>query len=107
MDDDGFGDFLEQRRAAGTSQSQTPEELLADQQKWQRSLKLSEPTNGLKGTATEDERLYFYHLSKKGEGFSPEVRRHIWLQVTGAQGLLNVSLAQQNADYMSLISLFD
>ena len=72
-----------------------------------RSKLLAGLPNGMRGVATEDERLYYYHLGKKGMGFTPEDRRHIWLQVTGAQGLLNASLAQKNADYNSLIREFD
>ena len=44
-------------------------------------------------------------MSKKG--FTPEDRRHIWLQVTGAQGLLNTSIAMKDADYETLLSSFD
>ena len=47
----------------------------------------------LAGVATDEERRYYYHMSKKGMGFTPEDRRRIWLQVTGAQGLLNTSRA--------------
>jgi len=46
-------------------------------------------------------------MSKRGFGLTPEDRRHVWLQVTGAQGLLNASLTQRNADYMTLISQID
>lgn len=40
-------------------------------------------------------------------GLSPSQRRPVWLQVTGAQSLLNASLAQPGADYMSLLEHFD
>ena len=57
---------------------------------------------GLPGIPTPDERKYYYDLCKKGNGLSPKDRRSVWLQVTGAQGLLNASLTQHGADYMSL-----
>ena len=67
----------QQSRPSAIPIPQTPEEAA----KWQRTLMLAE---GKQGVAAEDERLYYYHLSKKGFGFSPEDRRKIWLQVTGA-----------------------
>lgn len=35
--------------------------------------------NTIAGVATDEERRYYYHMSKKGMGFSPEDRRRIWL----------------------------
>ena len=57
--------------------------------------------------ATKEERNEYYRMSRKGEGFTAEERRLVWLQVTGAQGLMNASLAQRHADYQTLISTFD
>ena len=67
----------------------------------------AESPTGQPGVATAQQRLYYYHMSKKGQGFTTEERRQVWLQVTGAQGLLNASLAQRNSDYDTLISQFD
>ena len=35
--------------------------------------------SSLPGVATNEERQYYYHMGKKGMGFTPEDRRHIWL----------------------------
>ena len=59
------------------SSSQQPSPNLADE-RFMRQVALSESPTGLPGVATEDERTYYYHLSKKGIGFSPELRRQVW-----------------------------
>ena len=57
--------------------------------------------------ATADERSHFYDLCKRGNGITADDRRFIWLQVTGAQGLLNASLVTPGADYWSIFEHFD
>ena len=59
------------------------------------------------GVATVDERRHFYELCKRGEGLSGPDRNYVWLQVTGAQGLLNHSLNTPGADYQSMLLHFD
>ena len=48
-------------------------------ERYARQRQLAESPNGMPGVSTHEERLYFYHLGKKGMGFTPEDRRHIWL----------------------------
>jgi len=52
--------------------------FVADE-RYQRQLMLAQSSNGFAGVATHEERIYYYHLGKKGMGFTPEDRRHIWL----------------------------
>ena len=91
-----FNPIEQQKRLSICSISQ------ADQEKMRKAQVLAMSPTGLPGIATPDERKYYYDLCKKGNGLSPKDRRGVWLQVTGAQGLLNASLTQHGADYMSL-----
>lgn len=61
----------------------------------------------MQGVATREERNFYFQLSKRGQGFTPEERRQVWLQVTGAQGLLDASYLQKNADYVTLLDQLD
>jgi len=50
-----------------------PMQLQFDE-KFMRQLKLGEP-QALPGVATPEERKYYFQLSKRGQGFTPEERR--------------------------------
>ena len=49
----------------------------------------------------------YYQISKRGTGFTPEERRHVWLQASGAQKLLDFSLEHSHTSYDGLIDNYD
>ena len=54
----------------------------------------------------EDKETY-YQLSKRATGFTQEERRHVWLQVSGAQKLLDFSLEHSHTTYDALLDNYD
>ena len=56
---------------------------------------------------SDEDREIYYQLSKRGVGFNPEERRHVWLQATGAQSLLETSLEHPHTDYDSLLDNYN
>ena len=41
--------------------------------------------------ASKEDRKIYYNLTKKWGGFTPDERRFVWLQVTGAQMAMTTS----------------